>query len=282
MTQGNTGPGVRRRLLAKALIQLREQAGKSFDDVVEALAFSKSKISRIEAGGTGVSIVDARALGQLYGADADTLAWLERLARIAKQRGRWHVFGDGLVDWFSDFVVLESEASMINTFEIDLVPGLFQTEEYAAMVLRAYSPDVPDDVVQRKVALRQTRQNRVTDGSLSVWAIVDEAALRRTTGDPVVDRRQLERLLAMSLLTNVVLQVLPFDKGLHMAMGTAFSLLRFHGYPSIVYVDNLTGGVYLDEEADLERYSLVLDHLRATALNVRESAEFIKGVIADL
>lgn len=282
MAEGNNGPGVRRRLLAKALIQLREQAGKSFDDVVEGLEFSKSKISRIEAAGCGVSIVDTRALGQFYGVDPDALAWLERLARVAKQRGRWHVFGDGLVDWFSDFVVLESEAVAVDVFEIDLIPGLLQTPEYARSIIRACAPDATDEIIERRVEMRQTRQRRVEDGSFSVWAILDEAALRRTTGDKQVDRRQLERLIAYAILPNVVLQVVSFDKGPHMVMGTAFHLLKFSGYPSVVYIDNLTDGVYLDEDSDVQRYSLALDHLRATALDVRQSLALIKQVIADL
>ncbi|MFE9750884.1 helix-turn-helix domain-containing protein [Saccharothrix saharensis] len=278
----NQGPGVRRRVLASALTQLREEAGLDFDDVVENLGYSKSKISRIESAYTGVSIVDTRALAELYGATPEKTAWLLRLAKVAKKRGWWHVYGDVLFDWFSEYVVLESEAVAIDTFEIDLIPGLFQTPAYARWVMRARTPDATDEVLHKRVELRQTRQRRVEDGSLSVWAILDEATLHRLVGGRDVHEEQLVHLLKLAELPNVTLQVLPFGKGQHMAMGTAFTLLKFVDFPSVVYIDNLTGGLYLDEAPEVERYSLVLDHLRATALDPQESVALIRRVIGNL
>ncbi|MER5260774.1 helix-turn-helix transcriptional regulator [Actinosynnema sp. NPDC002837] len=278
----NQGPGVRRRVLASALTQLREEAGLDFDDVVENLGYSKSKISRIESAYTGVSIVDTRALAELYGATPEKTAWLLRLAKVAKKRGWWHVYGDVLFDWFSEYVVLESEATAVNIFEIDLIPGLFQTPAYSWWSMRAYAPDATDEVINKRAELRQTRQRRVEDGSLSVWAIVDEAALRRAVGGREVHLEQLNHLSKVVERPNVTLQVLPFGKGQHMAMGTAFHLLKFEDFPSVVYIENLTGGLYLDEEAEVERYSLVLDHLRAAALDPHESVALIRRVIEDL
>jgi transcriptional regulator with XRE-family HTH domain len=278
----NQGPGVRRRVLASALTQLREESGLDFDDVVENLGYSKSKISRIESAYTGVSIVDTKALAELYGADPEKIAWLLRLAKVAKKRGWWHVYGDVLFDWFSEYVVLESEATTVNIFEIDLIPGLFQTPAYARWVMRARTPDATDEVIHKRAELRQTRQRRVEDGSLSVWAIVDEAALRRVVGGPEVREEQLVHLLKLIELPNVTLQVVPFGKGQHKPIGTAFHMLKFFDFPSGVYIDNLTGGLYLDEEAEVERYSLVLDHLRATALDLHESVALIGQVIGDL
>jgi transcriptional regulator with XRE-family HTH domain len=269
----NQGPGVRRRVLASALTQLREEAGLDFDDVVENLGYSKSKISRIESAYTGVSIVDTKALAELYGAAPEKTAWLLRLAKVAKKRGWWHVYGDVLFDWFSEYVVLESEAVAIDTF---------QTPAYARWVMRSYAPDATDEAIHKRAELRQTRQRRVEDGSLSVWAILDEAALCRVVGGPEVHEAQLAHLLKLVDLPNVTLQVLPFGKGQHMAMGTAFTLLKFADFPSVVYIDNLTGGLYLEETAEISRYSLVLDHLRATALDPHESAALIKRVIDGL
>ncbi|MFD0200827.1 MULTISPECIES: helix-turn-helix domain-containing protein [Saccharothrix] len=278
----NQGPGVRRRVLASALTQLREEAGLDFDDVVENLGYSKSKISRIESAYTGVSIVDTKALADLYGASPEKTALLLRLAKVAKKRGWWHVYGDVLFDWFSEYVVLESEATAVNIFEIDLIPGLFQTPAYAWWSMRAYAPDATDEVINKRAELRQTRQRRVEDGSLSVWAIIDEAALHREVGGHEVHAEQLNHLSKLVERPNVTLQVLPFGKGQHMAMGTAFRLLKFLDFPSVVYIENLTGGLYLDEAAEVARYSLVLDHLRATALDPNESFALIRRVIGDL
>jgi transcriptional regulator with XRE-family HTH domain len=281
MTQ-HTGPGIRRRVLAKALIRYREEAGLNFDDVVRELNFSKSKISRIEGATTSVSIVDTRALAKLYGVDQPTADRLELMARVAKQRGWWHVYGNSLVDWFTDFVVLESEATAIDTFEIDLVPGLFQTPAYARWIMRACCPDAADEVIEERAELRRTRQRRVEDGAFAVWAILDEASLRRLVGGPEVLAEQLAHLLKLAELPNVTLQIVPFGKGAHMAVGTAFSVLKFAKYPGVVYIDNLTGGLYADERSDVERYMLVMDHLRATAMDPHDSIALVKRVIAEL
>ncbi|MEU4803309.1 helix-turn-helix transcriptional regulator [Actinosynnema sp. NPDC023587] len=277
----NQGPGVRRRVLASALTQLREDAGLGFDDVIAELGYSKSKISRIESAVTGVSIVDTKALAELYRAEPEQRNWLLKLAKVAKKRGWWHVYGDVLFDWFSEYVVLESEAVAVDTFDIDLVPGLFQTPDYARQVMRAFDPMATGDVVEKRVELRQKRQKRLEDGSLSAWAIIDEAALRRVVGSAEQHEAQLLHLLALAGWPNVTLQVLPFAKGPHIAMGTAFHLLKFEDFPSVVYIENLSGGLYLDDDTENEWYSLAMDHLRAAALDPKESIALVKRVMAD-
>ncbi|MCP2169546.1 helix-turn-helix domain-containing protein [Goodfellowiella coeruleoviolacea] len=281
MVQGKS-PGVRRRLLGKELAKLRKEAGLEFEHVIDELGFSKSKISRIESGAIGVSIVDAKALAQLYGADQKKTDWLVRLVRVAKQRGWWHCYMDVVVDWFFDYVSLEAEAGALDSFHIDLIPGLFQTSTYARLLMRSGAPDAADELVEKRVDLRLSRQKRVHDGDLKVWSIIDEAALRRAVGGTDVQLAQLLHLRKMAELSNVTLQLLPFAKGQHIAMGTSFSYLKFADYPSVVYVDTLTGGLYLDDEPDVSRYSLALDHLRASALDPSESFGLLDRVIAEL
>jgi transcriptional regulator with XRE-family HTH domain len=283
MTQ-HVGPGIRRHVLAKALVRHREAAGLKLDDVVRELDFSKSKISRIENAASNVSIVDTRALAGLYGVDQTEADRLELMARVAKQRGWWHVYfnDDALVDWFTDFVVLESEAVGVDTFEIDLIPGLFQTPAYARSIIRGACPDVTDEVIEHRAELRSNRQRRLEDSKFAVWAILDEASLRRAVGGKEVQAEQLRHLVELAELPNITVQILPFSKGAHMAIGSAFSVLRFTEYPGVVYIDNLTGGLYVDEKSDVERYTLALDHLRATALDPFESVAVVKQVIADM
>jgi transcriptional regulator with XRE-family HTH domain len=275
-------PGVRRRLLVQELVRLREEAGLEFEHIVGELGFSKSKMSRIEAGRIGVSIVDAKALAQVYGADNETLARVDRYARMAKQRGLSNVYANALESWFSEFMVLETEAVGVDTFEIDLIPGLFQTPAYIRWIGRAYSPEVADDVIEKRVELRQARQRKVEDGSFPVWAIIDEAALRRAVGGATVHKEQLTHLAKLAELPNVTLQVLPFASGQHIAMGTAFIRLKFADYPTVVYVESMTGGLFLEDPASVERYTLAFDHLRASALDPRGSVRFVKRVIAEL
>lgn len=278
----NPSAGVRRRLLANELVRLRQLAGIEFDDVVTELGFSKSKMSRIESAHIGVSIVDARALAQMYGVDDETYNRVDRYARMAKQRGLSHVYANAVETWFGEFAILEAEATGVDTFEIDFIPGLLQIPAYAIGVSRAYSPDATEDVIGRRVDLRQTRQRRIREGSLPLWAIIDEAALRRVVGGGEVHEEQLVHLLEVAKLPNVTLQVLPFAKGQHIAMGTPFTTLKFADYPNLVFMEILTGSLYLEEPADVERYTLAFDHLRASALDPRGSVKLVKQVIAEL
>lgn len=277
------GAGIRRHLLAKTLTRHREAAGLKSEDVVRGLDFSKSKISRIENATTGVSIVDIRALARFYGVDEAEVDRLELMARVAKQRGWWHAYhGEGLVDWFVDFVVLEAESIGMDTYEIDLIPGLFQTRSYAHCIMKAGGPRSSDQFIANRLDMRADRQRRLADIKFLVWAIIDEAALRRAVGGREVQAEQLAHLLKLAELPNVTIQILPFGKGAHVAMGTAFAVLKFAQYPNVVYMDNLGGGLYADENSDVERYSLALDHLRATSLDPFESIAFVRQVISEL
>ena len=160
-----------------------------------------------------------------------------------------------------------------------------QTEEYAEAVIRAAPARASADEVERQLAARTTRQALLTAASpLYVWAVLDEAVLRRRVGGPVTMRAQLHRLLEIAALPNVTLQVLPFDAGAHASMGTSFELLQFpeQGDTAIIYIEDLTSSQYLETPADLERYTLIFDHLRASAFAPERSAEFITQVASDM
>lgn len=238
---------------------------------MEELDWSRSKVSRIETAVTSISVPDVRALCGIYGVDQELTAHLVELSKQAKKRGWWHAYDDALTGYFGDYVELESEASSLVTFEIDLVPGLFQTEEYARSVIQAWTPDIEDEVVARRTELRLARQSRL-DSGLKLWVIIDEAALHRQCGSPKVMAAQIEHVRAMTERPNVTMQVLPFSGGTHTAMGTAFTLLDFAAlYDPLVYIDTLTSALYLEDDADVERYRQAFEHLRATALDPRTS-----------
>jgi len=163
------------------------------------------------------------------------------------------------------------------------VPGLMQTHDYAAAITKAARPWADDDEVERQLAARATRQAVLTMADpLQVWAVLDEAVLRRIVGGAAVMGAQLRRLAELAALSNVTLQVLPFSVGAHASMGTSFDLLQFPGpgETPIVYIEDHTSSQYLESAADIERYTLVFDHLRASALPPDQSAAFI-GQAAD-
>jgi transcriptional regulator with XRE-family HTH domain len=276
-------PTARRRRLAAALRQMREARHLSCADAGKAVGWSESKISRIETGRVGVRQPDLERILDLYEVSGETRAALLALGRQATHRGWWHSYADALPAWFEDYVGLEDGAKSLFTYQNQLVHGLMQTEEYAAAVIRAAQPAAGTDEVERQLAARATRQALLTASNpLQVWAVLDEAVLRRQVGGTKGMLAQLNRIREIGALPNVTLQVLPFDTGAHASMGTSFELLQFPeaGDTAIVYIEDHTSSQYLETPADIERYTLVFDHLRATALSPERSTELI-GHVAD-
>jgi transcriptional regulator with XRE-family HTH domain len=278
-------PTARRRRLAAALRQLREARNLSCTDVGQAAGWSESKISRIETGRVGISQPDLERLLDLYEVTGESRSALLTLRRQATHRGWWHSYTDAVPAWFEAYVGLENGAKSLLTYQNQLVHGLMQTEDYAAAVIRAARPWATDDEVERQLAARATRQALLTAGNpLQVWAVLDEAVLRRPAGGAATMRAQLNRLREIAAFPNVTLQVLPFEAGAHASMGTSFELLQFPepGDTAIVYIEDHTSSQYLETAAGIERYTLIFDHLRASALAPDSSAEFISQVVSSM
>lgn len=276
---GGQSPTLRRRRLGAALRQLREQAEISREQVGEKLDCSASKIGRIENGDVGLNRRDLNDMLDMYGLDdPDQRQALLDLAREGKRRdGWWRKYSD-LPNRYLRLIELEAVATSFRWFEPMVVPGLLQTEDYARAVIRATKPAVGEDEVERRARVRMTRQELLTrDDAPEFWTILDEAALRRVMGGPAVMRGQLEHLVQVAKLPNVTVQVLPFSHGGHEATTGAFALLRFPDKdPDIVYVEGFAGDIYLEDEADVRRCSLVFDHLAAAALSPQKSIALIR------
>ncbi|RAY15574.1 transcriptional regulator [Actinomadura craniellae] len=263
------GPTVVRRLLGARLRRLREAGGVTGEAAGEAIRASASKISRLERGRVGFKERDVLDLLRLYGFDDETeQAGLLELVRQSNTPGWWHHYGDVLPDWYESYIGLEEAAALIRCYEPQSVPGLLQTEAYARALLRLSHPGATTEQIERRVALRMTRQQLLTrTDAPKVWAVMDEAALRRPMGGTDVMRAQLERLLELEELRNVTLQVVPFDTGGHPAISGPFTILRFSepDLPDIVYLEQLTGAVYLDKREDVDHYLAVLNRLAVQA-----------------
>ena len=224
-----SGPTVLRILLGSQLRKLREARGISRDDAGYRIRASGSKISRLELGRVSFKERDVADLLELYGVAGETeRAQLISLAREANSPAWWQKYSDVVPDWFQIYVGLEEAAELIRVYEVQFVPGLLQTEEYARAVVRQGQPAAPADEVDRRVALRTRRQQLLSRPSPPrLWAVVDEGALRRPMGGREVMRGQVERLMAATKEPNITLQVLPFTFGGHAAEGGAFTIMRF-------------------------------------------------------
>jgi transcriptional regulator with XRE-family HTH domain len=278
-------PTVRRRRLALELRRLREAAKLTCEEVADHLECSASKISRVETGRVSVSPRDVRDMLELYGVAVAQRESLVQLARDSRQKGWWHAFSDSMQPQFATYVGLESAASEIRIYEVSLIPELLQTEDYARAVIRSGMMSSPSDDIDRQVALRMARQPAITRADPpKVWAVLDEAALRRQVGGPGLMRLQLEHLLAQASLPNVAVQVIPFGGGAHPAMGRPFIILVFPERvdTDVVYLEDLTSALYVEDVAEVDRYNVFFNHLRATALSFDDSSALITSVLKEM
>lgn len=283
---GTTGPTVRRILLGSQLRRLREIKGVSREAAGYTIRASGSKMSRMELGRVGFKERDVADLLTLYGVDdEEERAALLGLAREANNPGWWHQYSDVLPGWFEAYVGLEAAASLIRTYEVQYVPGLLQAEDYARAVIELGHGSASAEEVTRRVDLRMTRQQSLArPGGPRLWAVVDEAALRRPIGGPNVMRSQLEQLIAVAKQPNVTLQVIPFRFGGHAATGGAFSILRFpdQSLPDVVYVEQLTSSLYLDKREDIDVYLQVMERLSIQADPPTRTAKTLNRILAEM
>jgi transcriptional regulator with XRE-family HTH domain len=280
------GPTVLRMVVGAQLRRLREASGISASDAGYAIRATHSKISRIELGRVSFRERDVADLLTMYGVrdEQERSAFLS-LAREANIPGWWHDAADLLPGWFEPYLGLEEAASVIRNYEVQFVPGLLQTADYARAVIQLGYPDAPEGELQRRTALRMTRQQMLTrpDGP-HFWAVLDEAALRRPLGSPEVMRGQIDHLLEAAELPSVTIQVIPFLAGGHSAAGGAFSLLRFPepDLPDVVYIEQLTSALYLDRCEDVDSYQAVMERLCLQAATAAGTAELLEEIRKDL
>lgn len=277
-TEGS--PTARRLVLGSQLRRLREACGISREDAGYAIRGSGSKISRLELGRVGFKERDVADLLNLYGVvdDSERESFLNLVHR-SNEPGWWNRFNDLLPSWFQDYVGLEESASRIQTYEIQFVPGLLQTEKYAHAIAATGRPETPEDTVERRVRLRMERQklfSRPTGPRL--WAVLDESVLYRSIGGRGVLREQIEHLLDVTTLSRVSLQILPFSLGRSRAEG-AFTQLRFAQpeIPDIIYLEHLCGALYLDKPDDVEVYSAALHRLTLDAHTPEDTRKTLKA-----
>jgi transcriptional regulator with XRE-family HTH domain len=279
-------PTVLRIVLGAQLRKLREAKGLSRAEAGYTIRASESKMSRLELGRVSFKERDISDLLMLYGIeDPDERDALLSLAKQANRPGWWQRYSDILPGWFQAYVGLEESATLIRTYEGHLVPGLLQTEDYARAVMLAGLPRGSDEEIERWVRLRIGRQGLLTrPNPPRLWAVVDEAALRRLVGGPQVMRAQLERLVAAAKLPNVTLQVVPFRAGAHAALGNAFVIFRFADpeLPDMVYLEQLTSGLWLDKRDEVDSYVQVMDHLAVQAEDPNDAEDVIGKILADI
>jgi transcriptional regulator with XRE-family HTH domain len=286
LVAARSGPTALRIALGAQLRRLREDSHVTVVDAAEAIRATHSKISRLERGRSGAKQRDVADLLTLYGVTDD--AQREELLALARQAhtpGWWQPYNDVLPSWFELYLGLEKAASIIRLYEVQFVHGLLQTEDYARAVILIANAHAPAEEIERRVSVRMKRQQLLTQPDApQVWAVLDEAALRRWPAGPAVMRAQLEHLLQVTELPNVTLQVVPFDIGPHAAAGGPFTILRFPepDLPDMVYLEQLNSAVYLDHPDDVIDYVTVMDQLCVRARTGPDSKDMISALLKQI
>ena len=272
-------PTLRARRLALELLRRREAAGLTREEAARQLEWSTSTIFRIETGRSRPQPGNVRVLLELYGVTGPERDGLIRLSREARQSGWWHSFRDVLPNPYEVFIGLEAGAASIRNFEPVVIPGLLQTEEYARQMSRGGPRELDREDIERRVQVRIERQRILTrEDRPRLWAVIDEAVIRRVVGGPEVMREQLRHLIECAEQGKTTLQVVPFSAGAHAGTTGPFIILDFPEPtdPSVVYVETLAGDLYLEERADVDRYTLAFDRLLAAALHPDDSVRLVQ------
>ncbi len=279
---GRSAPTAGRLVLGRRLQHLRESAGFTPEQAARALRVNATSVRRMEKAEVGLKYAAVEKLLRTYGLPEPDIETFLGLVEEANRPGWWHRFRDVLPERFSLYVSLESAAALVRAYEPHCVPGLLQTEDYARALLSAGHLPLAAAERERRVALRMERQGLLVrePRPLRLWAVVDEAALRRTVGGPQTMRAQLDRLAAASRMPNVTLQVLPFDTGPHPAMYGPLHLLRFPAAElgDFGYSESLTGPAYVE---DVELVSQCLEALNRISVQA-PPAHQTENIIASI
>lgn len=250
--------------------ELRELRGSiTSTEVHRTLGITPSKLSRIESSLVRPRPEDVRQLATFYGAELNTVERLVAAAQASRRPTWWTKFIGS--DWdaaLTQHLELETDAERIDSWTIDLVPGLLQTRAYIRALIDG-RPDVPEEEIGRRLDLRAARRQRVESGDLELWAVVGEAVLHQEIGGLQVLAGQLRYL--HDAPSNVTIQVLPFTAGAHAGLGSSFHVLRFQDWRPMVYQDTITGGLYRDDQETVRAHEGTIEHVRAVALSPRQS-----------
>jgi transcriptional regulator with XRE-family HTH domain len=280
-----TGPTGRRRQLVAELKRLREGASLTQDDVASRLDWHPTKVMRIETGRTAPHPNDVRVMLGLYGVtDTEALTALEKMARDARQRGWWYSYRDVLQSRYEFFIGLESEATAIQDFELAMIPGLLQTEDYARALIRGLIA-IDADEIERRVEVRMTRQRLLAKPDRpQLWAILDEAAVRRVVGGRAIMRAQLLHLASTAEKGQTTVQALPYGAGPHPGQAGPFIILGFAqpAQPEVVYMETVGGSLFVDKPEEVRLFGTAFDRLRALALSPAQTRVMLQALASEL
>jgi transcriptional regulator with XRE-family HTH domain len=278
-------PTVRLRRLAAELRRLRNAADLTREDVSGRTGINNATLYRIETARARPQMRTLTTLLTLYEVDQEQREYLTDLCREAATLGWLRPYHSELPEEYTAYISFEDEAQGVRNYGSLFIPGLLQTEDYARAVVGGVQPSMTDDVLEGRVRARMERRSVLTKATpLKLWAVLDEAALRRVVGGPDVMHSQLEHLLSMSKTPNVTFQVIPFSAGAHPGMPGQFVLMDFADPldADLIYIDSMAGDLFLESEVEIARYRTMFENLVAIALSPNDSAALVAEIASKL
>lgn len=278
------GPTTRRRQLGAELRRLRDRRGLTLEVAGQAVGVSRATVNRYESNQGPVKWIVVEALCRAYEASEGEREAIVALAKTAKVQGWWKSYSDAIPEWITPLLTLEDEAVEECHWANAYVPGLLQTRAYATAVIQAAEVRADGEAIQRMVDVRMKRQEVLArESPPHIWAIMDEAVVRRRVGGSAVMAEQLRHLCDSSMSPHVTLQLLTFEAGAHAADSTSFIILRGQETSlDVVHLSNLSGALYLEKGAELERHRVVFEYLRSQALSASDTTRLLGNLAEEL
>ncbi len=255
-------------LFGAELRYYRTAAGLSQEQLGEKVGYSGALVGAVET----ARRIPTEDFAQRCDAALDAGGALARVRERLKDYMKYQAYPA----WFRGWPNIEREAATLRTWEPAVVPGLLQTEEYAQAVMCTRVMDTRDQIDQW-VAARMERQTILArDEPPMLWAVIDEAVLRRPVGGAGAMRGQLDHLMEAGQRPRVVLQVIPLSVGAHEGLRGPFVIADFDDAPSIVYLETALAGQIVERAEDVAAVTLTWDTLRAEALPRTVSLELME------
>jgi transcriptional regulator with XRE-family HTH domain len=280
MSSGNS-PTVRHRRLAAELRRLRKRAELRPEQAAAALGWSRPKLVKFETARNAPTAADVAAMLELYGAPEAYRTALVQLSRDVRKRGWWTAYDDVLP---SSYAELEDDATEIRSWQVQEIPALLQTDEYALAVIRLINPEEGEASHLRRLQARLARRAVLTRRSApTLRAVLDESALRRPIGGPDAMRRQLIALLDSMERPHVHIQVAPTAGGDFPGIDGSFVVLSFGGPIAldVAYLKGVAGHIYVEDIEQVRRCGRKFDRISEAALPETESASLIESLTKD-
>lgn len=271
-------PTVRHRRLARQLRQQREKTALTMEGAAAALGWSRPKLLRFETAKTRPKPSDVEEMLDLYGGDEAVKLALMQLARDIRKRGWWSAFNDVLTGSFAE---LEDDSTAIRNWQVQFIPGLLQTSDYALALIRILSPEDSEDVLLRRLQARMARRAILErENAPSYTVVLDESVLRRAVGGPQVMARQLEALVSASAKPNISIRVMPISVGEHAGMDGPFVALSFAGEldQDVIYLEGMGGEIYVEDVGQVARGNVRFDRICEQALSEGDSLALIADI----